>query len=72
MAILLESVSCEKREVNETYTATGVQDLHSIELSLLRNTVRLRADSSSTVGAVAVTICSGTVACKVSEMLGTC
>jgi hypothetical protein len=47
--------------MGETYRATGVEDLDSIELGLLGDTVGLGADGASAVSSVAVAVSVGAV-----------
>jgi hypothetical protein len=53
------------------YRTASVQDLDSIELGLLGNTISLRADSTSAVSTMAVAIGVGAITCKVGEEGGT-
>lgn len=55
----------------QTYRASGVQDLDSVELGLLSDTIRLGADGSGNVSAVAVAIGSGTVTGVVGQVSST-
>ena len=57
--------------VKESYTATSIQHLHSIQLCLLCNSVGLGTDGPSNMGTMTISV-RVTVASKVGKPLSTC
>ena len=55
------------QDLDKTYRTASIENLDSIELSLLRDTIGLRANSSSNVGAVTVAIAVGAITSVVGE-----
>jgi hypothetical protein len=60
-----------EQEASNTYRTAGIEDLDSIELGLLGNTICLGTDSTSTVGAVAIAVGVFTITGEVGEERGT-